>query len=180
MSPSFALVPGRAMSAAAAGPPSTSSHIPPPYLRHSATLVPAARAAANELDAVRLKRGGATLGIGGPKREDVMAEAAALFLRCGDLQRWCDLQCELGHWELAMAVAPGVSVDYWRSLVQKYVDRARVESQSADVAPYLAATGNVPALVQLLQSRGETMGAMLAAQADAEGCFDGVRAANSA
>lgn len=58
-------------------------------------------------------------GIGGRSKEDRLRNAALLHLKSGNLQRYCELLVELGEWERALAVAPGVSYSYWKSLSQR-------------------------------------------------------------
>ena len=60
-----------------------------------------------------------SFGIGAPKREDKLREAALLHLKLGNLQQYCELMVELGNWEKALSVAPGVSMHYWKTLSKK-------------------------------------------------------------
>ena len=55
----------------------------------------------------------------GVKREDALREAAALHLRAGDMAAYCDAMASVGEWDLATAVAPAVSLDFWAALVQR-------------------------------------------------------------
>jgi hypothetical protein len=43
-------------------------------------------------------------------------EAANIRLRLGDIKQFCELSIDLGRWEKAIAVAPAVSIEYWKSL----------------------------------------------------------------
>ena len=61
------------------------------------------------------------VGIGAPKREDRLRDAAQLHLRVGNLQKYCEIMAELGQWEKALSVAPGVSLHYWKSLSERWV-----------------------------------------------------------
>jgi len=58
-------------------------------------------------------------GIGGRNKDERMREAAQLHLKSGNIQRYCELMVELGEWERALAVAPGVSYTYWKGLSQR-------------------------------------------------------------
>lgn len=80
-------------------------------------------------------------GIGAPSKEERLKEAADIHLRLGQIQRYCELMVELGQvsvydtlisvflllprlyvfcqWEKALSVAPGVSMKYWKKLMQR-------------------------------------------------------------
>ena len=53
------------------------------------------------------------------QRDERLREAAEIYLRAGNLQRYCDTLTELGDWDKALAVAPGVSMQYWQGLCEK-------------------------------------------------------------
>ena len=53
------------------------------------------------------------------KREDALREAAALHLRAGNMAAYCDAMASVGEWDLATAVAPAVSLDFWAALVER-------------------------------------------------------------
>ena len=52
----------------------------------------------------------------GSKGETALRAAAANFLQAGALRRYCEIMARLGEWHLALSVAPGVSLRYWRQL----------------------------------------------------------------
>ena len=79
-------------------------------------------------------------GIGAPTREDSLREAAAIEVRLGNLQQFCELLILLGEWDRALGVAPGVSMAYWRSLAQRRAKELMQEDNDATV-PYAVATG---------------------------------------
>jgi len=39
------------------------------------------------------------------------------YLRCGALRQYCDIMVKRGMWDHALAIAPAVSMDYWRTLI---------------------------------------------------------------
>ena len=53
------------------------------------------------------------------KREDALREAAALHLRAGNMAAYCDAMVSVGEWDLATAVAPAVSLDFWAALMER-------------------------------------------------------------
>ncbi len=53
------------------------------------------------------------------KKEDRLAEAAKLHLRCGQFREFCEIQVKLGNFEQAMAFAPAVSIEFWQEIADK-------------------------------------------------------------
>jgi len=54
------------------------------------------------------------------KEKDRFNDLANLYLKIGNYKKFCEVQIKLGKWEKALAFAPGVSYEYWDTLVQKY------------------------------------------------------------
>ncbi|XP_078252015.1 WD repeat-containing protein 17-like, partial [Rhinoraja longicauda] len=75
---------------------------------------------------------------------------------------------ELGEWDKALSVAPGLSMKYWKKLMQRRCDQLMQEG-SDQVIPYCIATGDVKKLVNFFSSRGQLKEALLVAQAAQEG-----------
>uniref|UniRef100_A0A8C2I0I3 WD repeat domain 17 n=1 Tax=Cyprinus carpio TaxID=7962 RepID=A0A8C2I0I3_CYPCA len=71
-------------------------------------------------------------------------------------------------WEKALSVAPGVSMKYWKKLMQRRADQLMQEGTD-DVIPYCIATGEVKKLVNFFTSRGQLKEALLVAQGACEG-----------
>uniref|UniRef100_A0A8B9GTH9 WD repeat domain 17 n=1 Tax=Astyanax mexicanus TaxID=7994 RepID=A0A8B9GTH9_ASTMX len=67
------------------------------------------------------------------------------------------------QWEKALSVAPGVSMKYWKKLMQRRADQLMQEGND-DVIPYCIATGDVKKLVNFFTSRGQLKEALLVAQ----------------
>ncbi|KAL8623251.1 hypothetical protein ACOMHN_062737 [Nucella lapillus] len=86
---------------------------------HTAHLIRFRASQAQQLEMVKMSRFGAA--IGKPSKEDQLREAALIHIRLGNTQRYCELMVELGEWERALAVSPGVSVKYWKSLAERSV-----------------------------------------------------------
>uniref|UniRef100_A0A3B3X6W8 Gem-associated protein 5 TPR domain-containing protein n=1 Tax=Poecilia mexicana TaxID=48701 RepID=A0A3B3X6W8_9TELE len=70
---------------------------------------------------------------------------------------------ELGQWEKALAVAPGVSMKYWKKLMQRRADQLMADDND-DAIPYCIATGDIKKLVSFFTSRGQLLEALLIVQ----------------
>lgn len=55
----------------------------------------------------------------------------------------------LGEWLKALAVAPGVSLEYWKALSERYVERL-VEQESADAVPFMVAGRQIDQVLSLI------------------------------
>ncbi|KAM7111640.1 WD repeat-containing protein 17 isoform 2-T2 [Molossus nigricans] len=133
------------------------------HLKH---LIKFRTSEAQELTTVKMSKFGG--GIGVPTKEERLKEAAEMHLRLGQIQRYCELMVELGEWDKALSVAPGVSLRYWKKLMQRRADQLIPEDKD-DVIPYCIATGDVRKLVDFFVSRGQLQEALLIAQAACEG-----------
>ncbi|XP_035770593.1 WD repeat-containing protein 17 [Neolamprologus brichardi] len=116
---------------------------------------------AQELTIVKMSKFGG--GIGAPSKEERLKEAADIHLRLGQTQRYCELMVELGQWEKALSVAPGVSMKYWKKLMQRRADQLMAEDND-DAIPYCVATGDIKKLVTFFSGRGQLLEALLIAQ----------------
>ncbi|XP_028833759.1 WD repeat-containing protein 17 isoform X3 [Denticeps clupeoides] len=133
------------------------------HMRH---LVRFKTSEAQELTIVKMSKFGG--GIGAPSKEERLKDAAEIHLRLGQIQRYCELMVELGEWDKALSVAPGVSMKYWKKLMQRRADQLMQEGND-DVIPYCIATGDVKKLVTFFMSRGQLKEALLVAQGACEG-----------
>lgn len=124
------------------------------------------QAAAQELELVQTSKFGG--GVGSASREDSLRSAATLHLQLGNLQRHCELLIELGEWDRALALAPGVSHAYWHSLAQRRADALLAADDDAAIAVCVA-TGRLPQLVEWLGRRRQLHDALLIALAGHEG-----------
>ncbi|KAK3740724.1 hypothetical protein RRG08_048968 [Elysia crispata] len=121
---------------------------------------------AQQLEMIKMSRFGG--GIGAPSREERLRQAAKLYIQLGNVQRYCELMVELGEWVKALALAPSVSMDYWKNLNSRYCAALMAEDDD-DVVPYCVAAGAVDNLVTFLTSRGQLADATTVAQSAAEG-----------
>ncbi|XP_010628110.1 WD repeat-containing protein 17 isoform X6 [Fukomys damarensis] len=92
------------------------------HLKH---LIKFSTSEAQELTTVKMSKFGG--GIGVPTKEERLKEAAEIHLRLGQIQRYCELMVELGEWDKALSVAPGVSVKYWKKLMQRLLHKVSEE-----------------------------------------------------
>ncbi|XP_073075306.1 WD repeat-containing protein 17 isoform X4 [Manis javanica] len=89
-------------------------------------------------------------------------------------QNYCKGVMHLKHlikfrtWDKALSIAPGVSMKYWKKLMQRRADQL-IQEDKDDVIPYCIAIGDVKKLVNFLMSRGQLKEALLVAQAACEG-----------
>ncbi|XP_060102496.1 WD repeat-containing protein 17 isoform X4 [Heteronotia binoei] len=135
-------------------------------IMHMKHLIRFKMSKAQELTTVKMSKFGG--GIGAPSKEERLKEAAEIHLRLGQIQRYCELMVELGEWDKALSVAPGVSMKYWKKLMQRRADQL-IQEENDDVIPYCIATGDVKKLVKFYTSRGQLKEALLVAQAACEG-----------
>ncbi|XP_066878660.1 WD repeat-containing protein 17 isoform X6 [Kogia breviceps] len=145
------------------------SLLPPNYCKgimHLKHLITFRTSEAQELTTVKMSKFGG--GIGVPSKEERLKEAAEIHLRLGQIRRYCELMVELGEWDKALSIAPGVSVKYWKKLMQRRADQL-IQEDKDDVIPYCIAIGDVKKLVHFLMSRGQLKEALLVAQAACEG-----------
>ncbi|KAK6173871.1 hypothetical protein SNE40_017251 [Patella caerulea] len=123
---------------------------------------------AQELEMIKMSKFGG--GIGTPSKDERLLEAARIYIKLGNIQRYCELMVDVGEWEKALSVAPGVSMKYWKSLSQRYSDYL-VKKDSESCVSYCVALGNYKQLVKYFTKRGQLSDAILTAQAAAEGSY---------
>ncbi|XP_074650106.1 WD repeat-containing protein 17-like [Tubulanus polymorphus] len=121
---------------------------------------------AQQLEMARVNKYGSS--IGAPSRDHQLREAAHLYICLGNVEKYCELLVELGEWEKALAVAPGVSFDYWKSLAERRC-QILMQENSVDVIPYSVATGGCRNLVKYFTDCGQLSEAMLMALVAYEG-----------
>ncbi|RHY59017.1 hypothetical protein DYB34_002762 [Aphanomyces astaci] len=87
-------------------------------------------------------------------QRDAVREAATQYLKAGAVQKYCQLLVEVEDWEAALAMAPAVSIEFWRQLAAKYADVLQAKQDESAVMYYLA-THQVAKAVDVLQGRGQ-------------------------
>ena len=117
----------------------------------------------------RARRAEVTRAGGSSHRETLLQQAASLHLRCGNLQQFVELQLRLGQWERALAVAPGVSLDYWRNLSQRYARHLAEHVHSERCIEHFLASGQTELLLKYFATQGRLLETVEVSQAAAEG-----------
>ncbi|PRP82721.1 hypothetical protein PROFUN_09983 [Planoprotostelium fungivorum] len=132
-------------------------------------LVQQTRRRARELEAVKHSKNVAQ----SANRGEKLREASELYLRLGMMREYCDTLVDAGEWERAIAVAPAVSMDYWRSLSSSYANHlVTKQTELANVAePFLMASNSVDRLIEYYQERNLLDEAVLVSKVDAEGGY---------
>ncbi|CAL4077100.1 unnamed protein product, partial [Meganyctiphanes norvegica] len=82
--------------------------------------------------------------------QEALAEA---YLRCGATLQYCELMVRMQRWDHALALAPSVSVEYWRKLMARHADQLLSDDNEACV-PYLLAARDVDKLINFHIGRG--------------------------
>jgi WD40 repeat protein len=119
-----------------------------------------ARSEARKLGSVKM---GARKSDLSSKVEDQLRSAAMIHARAGDFASYCSIMVDLGDWTAALAMAPSVSMDYWKSLCQRYSQNLINES-SEQCVPYLLATGKDADAVEFYLRRHDPNNAMVVAK----------------
>lgn len=122
---------------------------------------------AQETELIKMTQFG-TGGIGVPTREECLRNAAEKHLLTGNLKRYCELKIDLGEWKDALAVAPGISLNYWNSVASRWAKKLLSEG-NGEALPALLATGNSEEVLQFYRSQGELQKAYCIASAITEG-----------
>lgn len=97
------------------------------------------------------------------KVEDQLRAAAMIHARAGDFQNYCSIMVDLGDWTAALAMAPSVSTEYWKTLCNRYSQHLIGES-SEQCIPYLLATGKDADAVEFYLHRHDPNNAMVVAK----------------
>ncbi|XP_050694797.1 WD repeat-containing protein 17-like isoform X3 [Eriocheir sinensis] len=94
-------------------------------------------------------------GVAGRKHSSAESQEALAesYLRCGAVQQYCELMIRLHQWDHALALAPAVSVDYWRKLMARHAEQLLSDDNEACV-PYLLATRDADKLINFHIGRG--------------------------
>jgi hypothetical protein len=77
--------------------------------------------------------------IGGINREDALSQAGEIYLKLGNVRKYCEIMLELNQWEKALSVAPAVSISFWKDLASKYGDYL-ASKESIEALPFYVAT----------------------------------------
>jgi hypothetical protein len=89
--------------------------------------------------------------------------AAFMFARTGDFSKYCEIMIELNDWNAALAMAPCVSMEYWKSLCLRH-GRLLSEMSSEMCIPVLLGIGKDADAVEFYLKRQESLKAMIVAK----------------
>ena len=118
-------------------------------------------AAASEAQVRSTRIGGASAA----KRQEILKNSAQNLSRAGDFSGACEALIAAGEWLQALALAPGVSLDYWQRLASRYCEYQLGSSNPEPLqvwAPLMQAVGRGEQLAQEYLSRGECGNAAMA------------------
>jgi hypothetical protein len=102
-------------------------------------------------------------GIGGRTNEDLLLSAARIYASMGMMRKYCELMVHLGRFSEAIAVAPAVSIEYWRELTAQYGRKLSADG-SDECVPLLIASGSVDAALDHLHRNDINMAFAVAKQ----------------
>ncbi len=96
--------------------------------------------------------------------QDYLRAAASIYLKSGNKIKYCTIMVELGQWLEALAIAPAISLEFWKGLSFLYADFL-AKSRSPDAAiPYLIASGHDYVAVDICTSHRDYASAMIIAK----------------
>jgi hypothetical protein len=52
-------------------------------------------------------------------KKECLEETARMYLSCGRIKDYCEVQFEIGNYAKAMSFAPAVSIEYWQELADR-------------------------------------------------------------
>jgi hypothetical protein len=139
---------------------------------HKDEIVFNSLAEAQNLESIKMRRTSMGGGIGGMKKEEQIRLAAKMYAQSGDLRKFCDILFELGDHERALAIAPGVSIEYWQDMTQNY-GQILANNLNEDCVPFFAAGGRPDEAVDFYTNRKQFREAFLIASAASSGSFPG-------
>lgn len=126
-------------------------------------LLSTARSDAKKLEAIKMSKHG-TLS---SKVIDKLQEAAMIYARVGDFEKYCELMLNLGEWTKALAMAPRVSIEYWEKLCRQYAE-VMDEKSNEECIPFYMAIGGYDRAVEFYLSKNEQRNALLVVKAGRE------------
>ena len=108
--------------------------------------------------------------MGPRKKAEILQEVARIHMSLGNVEKYCEIMLQLDEWEKALAVAPAVSLEYWRLLSARYATRlSRAEDEEASV--YWMASQDVRVLCKWYMGHNQYNDAMLTVQVARENNF---------
>ena len=109
------------------------------------------------------------------KTRTTLRNAAKMFARVGNYQKYCSIMVELGQYQEALALAPCVSFGYWKELSMEYADEMAAKS-SEECIPFFMGTGQGEKAVSFYVGRKDMKSALItASKAEATAGINPVR-----
>ena len=94
------------------------------------------------------------------KTIEAMKIAASKYLRVGNFQKYCSIMWDIGHKTEALAVAPSVSLTFWKELSEKYA--SELEQKNSELCvPFYASLKNKDAVTRFYLNRKDTQSALI-------------------
>ncbi|SPQ97791.1 unnamed protein product (mitochondrion) [Plasmodiophora brassicae] len=100
--------------------------------------------------------------MGRGRRRELMMQCAEQLIQASRFEEYCQILVDLEEWERALAVAPAVSVPYWKDLSAKYAQHLADRGDDRAVAYWLA-SGSVEPAVELYKKVGDYQTALTVA-----------------
>jgi len=83
------------------------------------------------------------------KKETRMMECAKMYLKLGEVKKYCKMMISLGYWEKAISFAPYVSLPYWKKCIEKYTEELKVNG-GEDLLEYQILGNDIKGAVKYL------------------------------
>ena len=119
-------------------------------------LISKARSDAKKLESTKISKQGSL----SSKIVEKLKEAAVIYARMGEFEKYCGLMLEIGEWTKAIAMAPMVSMEFWENLNNRYADFLN-EQSNEDCIPHMIACGNYEHAMDFYLSRNDSRNALL-------------------
>lgn len=97
------------------------------------------------------------------KVEQNLREAALIHAKTGNFKGYCSVMIDIGDWLAALALAPAVSLGYWKELSHQYAQHLATEL-SEKCIPHFAGSGYDEAAIEFYLSRKDVNSAMMIAK----------------
>ena len=74
-------------------------------------------------------------------KDERLGEAAELHMLCGNTMKYCELLTQIGDWQKALSLAPGVSIEYWRELCRRFISFTLKNGDVSQALPFAISAG---------------------------------------
>jgi WD40 repeat protein len=124
---------------------------------HENEIVNKAKAKARKLESSKMvvRRGDMS-----GKVEEQLRQSFLTYATTGDISKCCSILIDLNEWTSAIALAPSVSIEYWRELTIKY-SQYLMNLSSEQCVPHLVAVGHDAEAVDFYLRRKDSYNALV-------------------